>query len=310
MERSRFFPVMAHDRRHGRHPTRPLTGGKTCQPQAPSSIPIRAAPLDDRGRAGATVPRRGPGARPRPSTIEAGLALRFLAAVLAHGRAPRRAVPPLRRETDAGGAIGREALNSAVSLRQGRRRWGRSVARPSTCRAAAAGLMPVPRSAARPSMPAWWRAAPDQAGQARSVPPRSARRSMPATCPSTCRARCDGSDAGGAIGREALGGERRRIKPGEPGDVGTAASAASIKAGEPARRSTPSGPSMPATCCAPSTCPAASLSLAGADRWGVSGSGIKHYRSLRSRWITGPQGGRPWRVLSSQPAASSLRAYR
>ena len=162
----------------------------------------------------------------------------------------------------------------------------------STCRAAAPGPMPVGCSAARPSMPARWRAAPDQARQALHREARGAqcrRRAAPLDVPR----RCARTDAGGAIGREAL-------------DAGTVASGASIKPGKavPLRQDRcrwcdrPRGPRCRhggerrrdqgrrgapprgARCRrrAPRRAPPRPV-LAGADRWGVLGSGIKHYRS-------------------------------
>jgi hypothetical protein len=76
---------------------------------------------------------------------------------------PRRAAA-LRQDTDAGGAIGREALEAATVASGAKIKPGEAfprealdagaVPRPSTRQAAAPGPLPVGRSAARPSMPA------------------------------------------------------------------------------------------------------------------------------------------------------------
>jgi hypothetical protein len=114
------------------------------------------------------------------------------------------------------------------------------VPRPLTCRAAAPGLMPVVCSAVRP----------------RSRGHR-------------CR----------------HGGERRphQARQGCAAALGPLPVAPGWQAAprsSPARRSTAKRrPSMPATCRAARTAPPRHV-LAGADRWGVLGSRIKHYRSL------------------------------
>jgi hypothetical protein len=93
--------------------------------------------------------------------------------------------------TDAGGAIGREALDcrrGGERQHQGRR----SVAMPSTRRAAAPGPMPVARSAARPLMPARWRAAPASSPARRSTAKREPLDAGGVPRPSTCPAAAPG----------------------------------------------------------------------------------------------------------------------
>jgi hypothetical protein len=128
--------------------------------------------------------------------------------MLATCRVPRRA----RRcgRTDPGGVIGREAVAggagvppltagmvaSSAGIKPGEARHSearavrcrRDVPRPSTCRAAAPGPMPVARPAARPSMPAWWRAAQGSSPTLRSTQkrePLDARDAAPLDAP--CR---------------------------------------------------------------------------------------------------------------------------
>jgi hypothetical protein len=135
-------PLLAHRTRHGRRPARRLTGGKPA-----SRKPLRQS------RFGA------------PRAAARAAQCRRRAALLD--------VPCRCAGTDAGGAIGREALDAATVASGASIKPGEpgealhrealdagDVPRSSTCRAAAPGSMPVVRSAATPSMPARWRAAP------------------------------------------------------------------------------------------------------------------------------------------------------
>jgi hypothetical protein len=131
------------------------------------------------------------------------------------------------------------------------------------CRAAAPEPMPVVRSAARPSMPARWRAAP---ASSPATPARlsTASRSMPATCRAPQRAvplrrdRCRWRDRPRRP-RCRYGGERRKDHPAIEGsapepinlDAGTVASGARIKPGEALHRAPldAADAPRPSTCC-------------------------------------------------------------
>jgi hypothetical protein len=153
-------------------------------------------------------------------------------------RAPRRAVPPRqdrcrwcdrppwcrhggeRRQHQARRSAARRwtagTVASSASIKSPARRSTASRSMPVTCRAprtclaAAPGPLPVARSAARPLMPARWRAAPRSR-------PAIGREALDAPC------RCAGTVAGGAIGRKArdagMVASGAGIKPGGPGEA-------------------------------------------------------------------------------------------
>jgi hypothetical protein len=153
---------------------------------APVSRPAlgREASMPARGRAAPASSRASPASRSTASRSMPSAC-----------RTPRRAVP-LRR-TDAGGAIGREALDAATGASGDRIKPGEPARRSTARREPLDAVpchwsepMPVVRSEARPSMPAWGRAARrDQARRARRGAPLDA---GDAPRPSTCRAAAPG----------------------------------------------------------------------------------------------------------------------